>query len=79
MDELVGNCKSQVGKWDHSEVGGERLPHEGGMPRLSETEVCSEEEGTLETCSFVFLFTKLHWAGGWVLGIEERSFRVEWK
>lgn len=26
MDELVGNCKSQVGKWDHSEVGGKDCP-----------------------------------------------------
>lgn len=38
---------------------------------LSETEVCSEEDGAFETCSFVVLFIKLHWAGHWVLGIEE--------
>lgn len=46
---------------------------------LSETEVCSEEDGAFETCSFVVLFIKLHWAGRWVLGIEEGRFRVEWK
>jgi hypothetical protein len=46
---------------------------------LSETEVCSEEEETFETCSFVVLFVKLHWAGCWVVGIGEERFRVEWK